>query len=182
MKRAFAASLILGMLLVASVFVNAAAPRFGVYTIRPGDTLWSISRRFNTTVASLQQLNPGLNALRLVPGQEIKVGQAALEALRHTVKPGETLYSIARSYDTSVALLAELNHLKDANRLYVGQVLTVYAKATLPAEGLQYIVKRGDTLYGIAKRFYLTVSELVEVNNLVNPNQLTIGQRLIIPY
>ena len=92
----------------------------------------------------------------------------------HTVKRGDTLYSIASKYNLTVEELKALNNLT-SNEIYIGQILQVN-----PILGSTYIVQRGDTLYSISKKYNVSVDDLKEVNNL-NTNVLYIGQELLIP-
>ncbi len=102
----------------------------------------------------------------------------------YTVKPGDTLWNIAKNYGLTVEELKSLNNL-NSNALSVGSTLLVKNDNSIPEqngelEGYEYYtVQRGDTLYSIAKKFDLTVDELKNYNNL-NTNTLSIGQKLII--
>ncbi|RDI95259.1 peptidoglycan endopeptidase [Meiothermus sp. QL-1] len=91
----------------------------------------------------------------------------------HTVQRGDTLYSIARRYGTTVETLMQLNRLEDAT-LSVGQVLL------LPARALEHTVQRGETLYSIARRYGSSVEALQQENNLTS-TVITPGQVLRIP-
>ena len=97
----------------------------------------------------------------------------------YIVKSGDTLWSIAKKYGLSVDELKRLNNLS-SNALSIGQVLKIkedtIPEGTTPSEDT-YIVKSGDTLYGIAKFFGLSVDELKRLNNLTS-NMLSIGQVL----
>ena len=92
----------------------------------------------------------------------------------HVVKSGETLWSIAKKYNTTVDKLKDINNLS-SNILTINQVLQ------LPTGNISdittYTVKKGDTLYSIAKKFNLTVNELKSINNLTT-DILSIGQVL----
>lgn len=94
----------------------------------------------------------------------------------YVVKRGDTLYQIASKYNTSVDNLKKLNNLT-SNEIYIGQVLQLVDNSLI---GDTYIVKRGDTLYGIANTLGTTVNILKEINNLTS-NNLYIGQELLIP-
>ena len=93
------------------------------------------------------------------------------------MKSGDSLWSIANKYGTTVAKLKELNNLT-SNSLSVGQTLLVKELPT-SNDANYYIVKSGDTLYGIAKKYNMSVDELKKLNNLTT-NSLTINQRLLI--
>jgi LysM repeat protein len=86
---------------------------------------------------------------------------------------GDTLYSIARKYNTSVNELIRINNLS-SNVLSIGQRLII------PKQNNTYTVVSGDTLYSIARKYNTTVSAIKKINNLTS-DLLNIGQVLIIP-
>ena len=105
----------------------------------------------------------------------------------YIVKKGDTLYSIARDNNLSVSELKQLNNLT-SNTLNVGQRLKIKSDATVsPIEPTQpsdtlniYTVKSGDSLYSIARKYNVTVNDLMKYNNLTS-NLLSIGQQIRIP-
>ena len=100
----------------------------------------------------------------------------------HVVTKGESLYSIANQFDTTIGAIKALNNLK-SNILSIGQILKLpnYVNLTEEADDiLIYTVEKGDTLYSIAKKYGLDSNELIEFNQLFN-TILTIGQQIIIP-
>ena len=100
----------------------------------------------------------------------------------YVVKRGDTLYSIARNFNTTVDRLRLLNNLT-SDTLTVGQVLKLDEEVDItpdPNNGDAYTVKPGDTLYKIASEFNTTVAELIDLNNL-SSTILSTGQTLLIP-
>ncbi len=96
------------------------------YTVRPGDTLWTIAQRYGTTVATLASLNQIQHPDLIFPGQTLRIPiQSA--AAQYTVQPGDTLWAIARQYHTSVETLVQLNRISNPDLIYPGQVLTLSA-------------------------------------------------------
>lgn len=97
----------------------------GYYTVVPGDTLYSIARRHGTTVEAIQRANH-LTGTDIYVGQRLLIGPASApgQTLTHTVVRGDTLYSIARRYGTTVELIMQANHLPNTN-IYVGQLLHI---------------------------------------------------------
>ena len=95
---------------------------------------------------------------------------------KYIVKEGDTLYSIAKKYNISVDKIKELNKLT-SNNIYKGQILLLKEKKE---NNNIYQVKKGDTLYSIAREYNNTVEELKRLNNLTS-NELYIGDEIIIP-
>ena len=94
----------------------------------------------------------------------------------YTVKKGDSLWKIANKYNTTVEKLKSANNLK-TNTLSVGQKLVIPSISVSPEVSDTYIVQNGDSLWSIANKFNMTVSELKNLNNLTN-NLLSIGQVL----
>ncbi|NIN68187.1 MAG: LysM peptidoglycan-binding domain-containing protein [Anaerolineae bacterium] len=104
----------------------------------------------------------------------------------HIVQWGENLTLIARRYGVSTTAIAQANGIANPNYIYAGQRLVIPTGSTSPApppsgSTTTYVVRRGDTLSGIAYRFGTTVNGLVSLNGLVNPNLIFAGQTLRVP-
>jgi len=157
------------------------------YTVKSGDSLWSIASKYNTTVNTLKSLN-GLTSNTLQIGQTLKLPgnepETPVESNTYTVKSGDSLWSIANKYGTTVNNLKSLNNLTSDN-LSVGQVLRVPSSESgstggMPTTSNTYTVKAGDSLWNIANRYNTTVSALRALNGLTS-DSLSIGQTLLIP-
>ena len=144
-----------------------------VYTVKSGNTLWSIAKNNGLTVDELKNLN-NLTSNKLSIGQKLKLSSDTMSEDTYIVQSGDTLYAIARKYGVSVDELKKYNNLS-SNTLSIGQVLKIPNKSNNT-----YTVKKGDTLYNIAKSNNVSVDDLMSLNNLNNTN-LSIGQTLIIP-
>lgn len=152
-------------------------PANQTYTVVPGDTLYAIAARYRTTVAELAARNGILNPNLIYPGQVLAVPAASEPVSTYTVRPGDTLSSIAGRFNTSVGELASINNISNPNLIYPGQVL----RLTDRAENTFYRVLSGDTLSGIALRFDTTVSAIAAQNHISNPNLIYTGEILSIP-
>lgn len=116
--------------------------------------------------------------------------QGPMSTSVHVVQPGQTLYSIARSYGVNVSDVAMANHLVNPNVIFAGQRLVIPAgyappyhapPAYHPAPSAHvYVVRPGETLYSIAMRFGTSVHALAAANHITNANVLFAGQRLAI--
>lgn len=153
-----------------------------IYTVSKGDSLWSVAKKFNVTVEELKAAN-NLTSNLLNIGQQLiipKEDEPPIpgEYTVYTVKPGDTLYKIANTYDINVNDLIEYNNLSSTN-LSVGQQLLIPAVQE-ESEYDTYTVKAGDTLYKIANQYNTTTMELMNINNL-SSNILSIGQKILIP-
>ena len=154
------------------------------YTVKAGDTLYGISNQFGVSVTELAELN-GIKGSNLQIGTTLKIpqnlGTNPNNMFMYTIKPGDTLYQIATKYNTTVKRIMDLNYLKDTN-LKVGEVIRIpetYTKEEdmyLP-NYINYVVKKGDTLYGIAKSNNISVDTLIKDNAITN-NMVYPGQNL----
>ena len=147
------------------------------YTVKLGDSLWSIANKYNTTVNELKSLNNlssdvlQIGQVLSVPSNSVSVGNT------YTVKSGDSLWSIANKYNTTVSNLKSLNNLS-SDVLQIGQVLNVPSNSV--SMGNTYTVKSGDSLWNIANRYGISVAELKSLNNL-SGDVLQIGQVLNVP-
>lgn len=154
------------------------------YTVKPGDTLYGISNQYGVSVTELAELN-GIKGSSLGVGTVLKIpvnsGTNPNNMFMYTVQKGDTLYSIATKYKTTPEKIINLNYLKN-NTITPGQVLRIPEMYTPESEMMvpnytNYIVKKGDTLYSIARANNISVDALIKDNALTN-NNLKIGQSL----
>jgi LysM repeat protein len=166
-----------------------------VHIVAWGDTVTSIAAQYGVTpdaiinANELEAPNTIYAGQRLIiPGAQPNTAQAAPAGGRHTVQPGETLYSIATHYGITVDALRAANNLAD-NTVLAGQSLTIptgdapsteTAAAADGAEGV-HTVQPGETLYRISLQYGVSVSRLADFNQLINPSSIHAGQQLRIP-
>ncbi len=157
-RRVLAAGVVLVAAVTGPVLGVSAQPR--EYTVQPGDTLYSLARRFGTTVDELARHNGLADPNQLQVGQRLRLpGSPQLPPQpavgeTYVVQPKDTLWSIARRYGTSPAELARANGLDPEGVLRVGQVLRVpgsEAPATVRRVG--GVASRGLALVSLARRF-----------------------------
>ncbi len=157
------------------------------YVVQKGDTLWAIAIKYGTTVSSIVNLNSIKNPNLIYAGQRLLIknlGNTTNQYVNYVVKKGDTLWAIAKRYNTSVSKIASDNNIKNPNLIYAGQNLKIFSSSALqkPPQTSQkmtsYTIKKGDTLWAIAKRYNTSVSKIASDNNIKNPNLIYAGKTL----
>jgi len=165
----------------------------GCHLVRRGETLSVIAKRYGTTVRAICQVNKIHNPHRIKPGQRLVVPPGAWksgswtednrdpagwsvssdgEKIIYVVRRGDSLYSIARRYHTSVKNLCYLNNLSSKKKIYPGDKIVINRGKSAgfiesAGEGPKtYRVRKGDTLYHIARNFNTSVYNLKRWNKL----------------
>jgi spore germination protein len=95
----------------------------------------------------------------------------------HTIKPGDTIYSLAKKYDTTVQKIIADNSLENTERLMPGQSIVINV------ESVKYKAEHGDSLYSIAKKYGTTVFHILASNpEITDPSKISIGQEILITF
>lgn len=173
------------------------------HKIKNGETLSGIALRYNTTVGVLRNTNV-LKSSNIRSGQHLLVPVAAQDASRYTalakhlqpaaassssgklthkVRQGDSLWNIARQYDVTVKQVTRWNRLDDGKLIRPGQQLVIWQKGKISADGkrvrtVNYTVRNGDSLYRIAQKFSVSITDLRRWNNLSKGKYLQPGQHL----
>jgi membrane-bound lytic murein transglycosylase D len=173
------------------------------YTVRRGDNLAAIAKRFQMDIADLKRANGISNPNRIYPGQTLVLSQGigkpmgkvpspagsatpkvveapgSLQGSQvYTVRRGDNLTSIAKRFQMDIADLKRANGISDPNKIYPGM------KLKIPATGsstTHYVVRPGDTLATIAQRFGSSINKIQNANGIQNPHHIKRGQELLIP-
>ena len=189
---------------------SAAVMAQQVHTVQQGETLYSVARRYDRTVAEVAQANglsepyiihagnqltiPPVGGVTQAPAPAPAEQQQPTGAATYIVQRGDSLATIAAQFGTTYIELARMNNIENPDVLHVGQVLLVpapagtqapaesgtTAPATQPTTGT-YTVQRGDSLATIAAQFNTTYIELARLNGIADPDVLSVGQVLIVP-
>lgn len=159
------------------------------YTIQQGDTLSEIASRYGTTVQELVDINKIANPNLIYPGQILRIltnstvhGTEArgTGSITYTVQRGNTLSQIANAYGVTVSHIVEMNNIQNPNLIYPGEKLRITESTNTSLNPVlqnnYYTVQRGDTLWGIARKYGVTVQYLVRLNGIRNPNLIYPGQ------
>ena len=150
------------------------------YTVKKGDTLYSISKKQNIPIDTIIKLN-NLTSSNLEIGQQLKLKSDSNNSSnknQYIVQRGDTLYSLALKYNTTVDKLRELNNL-NTNTLTIGQILALPIETNIEEYDI-YIVKKGDSLWSISRKFNIDINDLIELNNLKDLT-LQINQSILVP-
>jgi membrane-bound lytic murein transglycosylase D len=172
--------------------ISRYIPPEATYTnhyVRRGETVSVIARRYGTSISAIARANRlGRNYLIRV-GQRLKIpGRGSSytsyeprsltkdgEKLVYSVKKGDSLYVIAKAFNTTVQEIQRLNNLQ-SNILHVGQKLII--QSGTPEGAVPYTVKAGDTPYKIAKRYGMELNYLLALNGLSTRSKIYPGQQL----
>jgi membrane-bound lytic murein transglycosylase D len=191
-----------------SALESEARVSFVEHTVTRGQTVGAIARMYRVSVRRIAEANPGIRGNRLRTGARLVIPTSFVPtvaepsasrrvlraggstAIRYRVRSGESLWTISRNYNTTIAKLRELNALSPGETLKAGQVIRVPAQVrTEPPEpvsradngGRSHLVRRGENLSTIATRYGVPLSALRAANGLTSTSLIKAGARLTIP-
>jgi LysM repeat protein len=184
------------------------------HVVKDGESLYSIAKMYNLTIDELKKFN-NINKKSIYPGQELKLAQEIAETasttskivetaksdesihktettkkiIKHKVKSGESLYSIAEDYNISIEDLKKLNNIETSNiqpgqKLKIAQPSETIGKETekksqTSSKNITHKVQSGESLYTISKQYDVSIDDLKKYNNIETSN-IQPGQKLII--
>ena len=164
------------------------------HVVKKGDSWWKISCEYKVPISVLKRVNR-IWSNRLRPGQVIKIPKRKIlvaksktvsgSYIRYKVKPKDTLWSIAHRFGLSVYDLRRANRIFKRTLLRPGEVLiipltNIAKKRLLAKKRANYIVKKGDSLWSISKKFNVSIETIKEANGLTS-NFIQEGEKLYIP-
>ena len=171
-----------------------AEPQFKVesYKVQRGDTLYSIASQSKMSLSELADLNNLSTNSGLQVGQSIKIPAGSTVPDTYTVQSGDSLTAIASKYNLGMDYIADLNNMSRTAGLRAGQKLkltgevttietpkTVEKQTTASNNSTDiHVVKSGETLNSIARKYHLQLNYLAELNNLSRTANVRVGQRL----
>lgn len=147
---------------------------YKIYEVKPGDTLESIARMTGTTVDELRKIN-GFSMNNVSVGQRIIVPDQSEQVFEvYVVKPGDTMYAIAKKYHANVEDLLKLNGLNEGDFIYPNEEIFV------PKESISFLITdQGDTTTSVAADLGVSLAELMTQNEKLKlePDQLLIVKK-----
>ena len=175
-----------------------------IHTVRRGDNMYAIAHKYGMSLYELMSLNRGVKPNRIHPGQTIIVSDSyynsrasrkkptrkyaakaqsrgSYKVISHKVRNGESLWSIANRYGTTISQLKRSNGLR-SNNIQIGKWLKVRnykAASAKSSRNGKYTVRNGDSLWAIAQKFGTSVNRIKQKNNL-RGNNIHPGSVLVI--
>lgn len=179
-------------------------PNATEYTVKKDDSLWKIAYMFNTSSKNLARINGISVKTPLKIGQVIKLksnksptnAQSQVKPnspaaqikqkiniidnipTEYIVKKGDNLWNIAKMFNLNIKDIIRLNGINVKTPLQIGQKLKLKPAQNIAAKTINYGVKKGDTLWKIAKKFNVTVDYIAKLNGISPMSTLNIGQTL----
>jgi len=169
-------------------------PEYVRHKVRRGESLSVIAERYRTSIRSIMAANRLRSKHRITAGMWLKIpvkkghyvsasrgvssGVQDLDGkvVRYRVKRGDSLWILAQRYNTTISNIKSMNGMRDS-RLYIGQILTIGDGPTETNTGdIHYTVRRGDSLYEIAKRNKIALNTLLRLNNMSESTVIYPGQ------
>jgi len=171
-------------------------PEYISHRVSPGENLSTIARRYHLSISSIAEANNINRSKPFLPGNLLKIPQKGAIVyhprvkrtspqaanLTHVVKFGDTLWTLAQKYRTTMNAIRELNGLS-GTQLTVGQALKISSPEgdTSEVSSLRtYKVRKGDTPYDVATRFKMQLEQFLRVNRLTPKSRIYPGQTLYI--
>ena len=165
------------------------------YIVKPGDTLSQIALKYGTTVNEIARLNGIQNVNLIFPGQVLEIiansnsslnnnESIATQKIIYTIKRGDTLHIRISPKNLSIQKIVNWNNLRNPNLIYAGSTLILYINNSyISSSGdvksyITYTIKRGDTLWGIGRRFGVNYKRIAYINGIRNPRWIYPGQVL----
>jgi LysM repeat protein len=185
---------------LAAIPASERVPAFG-HVVARRETVRSVAKRYGLSTKELVDFNPSITAAsKLRAGMSLRIpGRVrsreaepaptarAVAGRVHRVKKGESLAAIGRRYRVTVAQLLQWNDIAQDSKLSVGQRIRVGAQGTTPRPPVAkttvsaHLVRRGETLSSLARRYGVSVESLMSANGLRSARALRAGIRLRIP-
>ena len=163
--------------------------------VQPGETLYSISRKYGVSVASILDENP--DSQKLKPGMRLTISagndKSAVSAknterfIEHTIVRGETLYAVCKKFGVTAERLLELN--PGLNKTFkAGNVILIPEKVAEPEKvivddeptSVRHVVIHGETLYSLSKHYHVEISDIIRNNPVLESRTPRLGDTLLI--
>lgn len=171
------------------------------YTVKAGDTLWSIAQKYGVSIEGILAVNYLSNKDKIQVGTRLEIpalggDSVKTEIIEYKVVKGDTLWSIAQRFQVRMYDIINLNQLKNVNQLSVGQKLNIPASALTASQSsststtliqdtarkdIVHYVQKGETLWQISRQYQVSLKDITKANNISETSRIYVGQKLLIP-
>jgi LysM repeat protein len=176
------------------------------YTVKPGDTLWTIAQNYNVSMEGILAVNYLSNKDVLSVGQKLEIPamggsnkeNGKIKTVEYTVAKGDSLWNIAQKFDIKMHEIISINQLDNITQLSVGQKLDIPVSEGAVASGQKtkptvsgtqeekpkdviHTVQKGETLWGISRKYQVNIQSITSSNRISESSRLIVGQKLTIP-
>lgn len=161
---------------------NESLPEEIEFVTEEGDTYEAIAEAFDVSHEDIAARNPDLNITQVTPGERLRlpVPRPCPGGTIYIVRPGDTLFRIARRFRTTIEAIIRANPILNVLNLRPGLPICIPGAAPF-CSGFFYTVVAGDTLRNIAARYNTTVQAILQANPGLERGRLEVGQRICIP-
>lgn len=152
------------------------------YTVKRGDTLYSIAIDYGTSIDVIMSLNPGISDPSMIyEGQQLCLPyHQTCDGFLYTIKPGDTLYSIAMAFNISLQELLAANPQINPNYYLPGETICIPQSYPCPGIGEVYVIRPNDTLTTILENCRVSLAALLAANPGFDPNNIVKGSSLCV--
>ena len=186
-----------------AITVNAQSNNYVNHTVAKGETLYSISKRYNTTVEEVVKLNPGSERILSI-GQKLIIPRNTANKVKsgktHLIQPGETLYRLSKMYNVTIEEICDVNPGLSKNNFRAGEEIIIPTKQATQKQEEQKVavsvepetekeqtiigthkVKRKDNIESICEKYNITKEELIRANPILKEKKMKRKMVLNIP-
>jgi LysM repeat protein len=163
-------------------------PADGRHTVKRGETLSRIAKKYGTTVQAIASASGIKNCHRLrvgqvltIPGEGYTVASASTGSGIHTVRRGDTLSSISERYRIKMSDLMAWNDVRSSDLIHPGQKLIVASSEAPTDKVIVHKVRKGDTVMTIAKKYGASTNTVLKTNGLKARDKIYPGQKIKVP-
>lgn len=171
------------------------------YTVKPGDTLWTIAQQYGVSMEGIVAVNYLTNKDILSVGQKLEIpamggDNVRTKTVEYTVVKGDTLWNIAQKFGVRMHEIININQLENITQLAIGQKLNIpvtalateqaagkssVAKEEVQTKDVVHYVQKGETLWEISRKYQVSLQSITSANRISETSRIYVGQKLVIP-
>jgi murein DD-endopeptidase MepM/ murein hydrolase activator NlpD len=156
-----------------------------IHVVQRGENLFRIAMQYGITVEAITAANGIVDERYITVGQRLLIPNAQVNApgavINYMIKPGDSLFTLVRTYNTAVESVAASNNITNPALLYMGEEIIINQGAAAATPSALHRVRPGENIYRIALDYHVSLTDLLNANALSLPAVVFPGQRLWIP-